>query len=123
MMRFIKYLILIPLGIVVVVLSIANRDAVVVSLNPFADGAAGTDLAALSYSVPLYLLLFIFLLLGVLLGGIGSWLSQGKWRRKARDNEHQAVKQQKRAEQAEEKARELTPDTSNNHPLLPAASP
>lgn len=122
MMRFIKYLILIPLGIVVVVLSIANRDAVVVSLNPFADAAAGTDLAALSYSVPLYLLLFAFLLLGVLLGGMGSWLAQGKWRRKARDNEHQAVKQQRRAEQAEEKARELTPEANNKHPLLPATN-
>lgn len=121
MMRLIKYLVLIPLGIVVVVLSIANRRPVTVSLNPFADAAAGTDLAALSYSVPLYLLLFGFLLLGVLLGGLGSWLAQGKWRRKARDNEHQASRQKKRAEEAEKKARDMAPDQENNHPLLPAA--
>jgi uncharacterized integral membrane protein len=121
MMRLIKYLILIPLGIVVVVLSIANRDAVTVSLNPFADAAAGTDLAVLSYSVPLYLLLFGFLLLGIFLGGLGSWFSQGKWRRKARENEHQASVQQHRAEEAEQKARELSPDHGNNNPLLPVA--
>lgn len=121
MMRLIKYLILIPLGIVVVVLSIANRDAVTVSLNPFSDAAAGTDLAVLSYSVPLYLLLFGFLLLGILLGGFGSWFSQGKWRRKARENEHQASVQQHRAEEAEQKARELSPDHGNNNPLLPVA--
>lgn len=122
MMRLIKYLVLIPIGVVVVVLSIANRDPVVVSLNPFSDAAAGTDLATLTYSIPLYLLIFGFLLLGVLLGGFASWLAQGKWRRKARDNEHQAEKQLKRAEQAEEKARELAPDTNKNHPLLPAAN-
>lgn len=121
MMRLIKYLILIPLGIIVVVLSIANRGAVTVSLNPFPDAAAGTDLAILSYSVPLYLLLFGFLLLGVFLGGFGSWLSQGKWRRKARENEHQATRQQARAEEAEQKAREMAPDNGNNHPLLPVA--
>ena len=121
MMRFIKYLILIPLGIIVVVLSIANRRAVTVSLNPFPDAAAGTDLAVLSYSVPLYLLLFGFLLLGVLLGGLGSWLTQGKWRRKARANEHQANRQQKRAEEAEKKAREMAPEQETKHPLLPVA--
>nr|WP_306264220.1 lipopolysaccharide assembly protein LapA domain-containing protein [Pararhizobium sp. IMCC3301] len=121
MMRFIKYLILIPLGIIVVVLSIANRRAVTVSLNPFPDAAAGTDLAVLSYSVPLYLLLFGFLLLGVLLGGFGSWFAQGKWRRKARANEHQASLQQKRAEEAEKKAREMAPEQETNHPLLPVA--
>ncbi|WP_306260290.1 lipopolysaccharide assembly protein LapA domain-containing protein [Pararhizobium sp. IMCC21322] len=121
MMWFIKYLILIPLGIIVVVLSIANRGAVTVSLNPFQDSAAGTDLAVLSYSVPLYLLLFGFLLLGVILGGLGSWFSQGKWRRKARENEHQASRQQQRAEEAEKKARDMAPDHDNNHPLLPVA--
>ncbi|MGJ8532295.1 MAG: lipopolysaccharide assembly protein LapA domain-containing protein [Alphaproteobacteria bacterium] len=121
MMRFIKYLILIPLGIIVVVLSIANRGAVTVSLNPFPDAATGTDLAVLSYSVPLYLLLFGFLLLGVVLGGLGSWFSQGKWRRKARENEHQASRQQQRAEEAEQKARDMAPDHNNNHPLLPVA--
>lgn len=121
MMRFIKYLILIPLGIIVVVLSIANRGAVTVSLNPFPDAAAGTDLAVLSYSVPLYLLLFGFLLLGVVLGGLGSWFSQGKWRRKARENEHQASRQQQRAEEAEQKARDMAPDHNNKHPLLPVA--
>lgn len=121
MMRLIKYLILIPLGIIVVVLSIANRGAVTVSLNPFADAAAGTDLAVLSYSIPLYLLLFGFLLLGVVLGGLGSWFSQGKWRRKARENEHQASRQKHRAEEAEQKARELAPDLDKNHPLLPVA--
>lgn len=121
MMRLIKYLILIPLGIIVVVLSIANRGAVTVSLNPFPDAAAGTDLAILSYSVPLYLLLFGFLLLGVFLGGLGSWFSQGKWRRKARENEHQASMQQHRAEEAEQKAREMAPDHGNTHPLLPVA--
>lgn len=119
MMRLIKYLILIPLGIIVVVLSIANRGAVTVSLNPFPNAAVGTDLAVLSYSVPLYLLLFGFLLLGVVLGGLGSWFSQGKWRRKARENEHQASRQQQRAEDAEQKARDLAPDHGNAHPLLP----
>ncbi len=119
MLRLIKYLILIPLGIIVVVLSIANRGAVTVSLNPFPDAAAGTDLAVLSYSVPLYLLLFGFLLLGVVLGGLGSWFSQGKWRRRARENEHQASRQQQRAEDAEQKAREMAPDHGDGHPLLP----
>mgnify|MGYP000845960920 CR=1 FL=1 len=86
MRRFISLLILIPLAAVVVLFSVANRHAVMVSLDPF-HGAT----PALTFSAPLFVLLFGALALGVLIGGIATWARQGRWRRAARKIEAEAV--------------------------------
>jgi hypothetical protein len=59
-----------------VAFAIANRGPVTVSFDPF-------DPAAPAYVVtlPLYLLTFAILILGVALGGIVGWFTQGKRRR------------------------------------------
>ncbi len=120
MARFLKLLILIPLGILVIVLSVANREPISVSLNPLSGGAGD---AAFTYSLPLYLVLFLALLIGVLLGGVGSWLAQGKTRKKARDEKLQSGKYRKRAEDAEKKLAELSGESEIAHPLIPAPKP
>lgn len=87
MKRFLFLVILVPLAVVVVVLSVANRHAVVLSLDPFAAGAP-----ALSVTAPLFVVLFIALALGVVLGGIATWLRQGRWRRRARIEHAEAAR-------------------------------
>lgn len=119
-MRIIKFLILLPIAILVVAFCVANRGLVTLSLNPFAEAVAGTDLAAMRFSAPLYLLLFGFLLIGVLLGGMAAWWRQGKWRNKARSVEGEVAKQKMRAEAAEEQVKQLAPEANEVHPLLPA---
>jgi uncharacterized integral membrane protein len=79
MRRFIAAIILIPLAILMVMFAVANRGSVPISLDPFSANAP-----ALTAHVPLFLLVLIALIAGVLAGGIAAWLRQSKWRRAAR---------------------------------------
>ena len=79
MRRFLTYLILVALAIVAIALSVANREAVTFSLDPFGAASPRWSLTA-----PLFVLLFAALALGVLAGGVATWMRQHKWRRAAR---------------------------------------
>ena len=79
MRKFIAAIILIPLAILMVMFAVANRGSVAISLDPFSANAP-----ALTVHMPLFLLLLIALIVGVLAGGIAAWLRQAKWRRAAR---------------------------------------
>jgi uncharacterized integral membrane protein len=83
--RFLRALILVPLGIVLVVFAVANRENVTVSLDPF-----DSTNAALSVTLPLFAMILILVLIGVLVGGIAAWFRQQKWRTLARYHEREA---------------------------------
>ncbi|HVX92002.1 MAG TPA: LapA family protein [Xanthobacteraceae bacterium] len=72
-------LVVVPLGIVVVALAVVNRQPVTLSLDPFSATAP-----ALQATVPLYGLVLLIAVVGVVTGGAAAWLRQGKWRRSAR---------------------------------------
>jgi uncharacterized integral membrane protein len=72
-------LLLVPLAIALIVFAVANREIVTVSFDPF-DSAQ----PALSLRMPLFVLIFAFLIAGVLLGGFAAWLRQGRHRRASR---------------------------------------
>lgn len=76
--KTIAFLILVPLAAVIVTLAVANRHAITLSLDPVS--AAPT----LSVTLPLFVVLLLALLVGVIVGGTAAWLRQGKWRRTAR---------------------------------------
>jgi uncharacterized integral membrane protein len=78
--KIVTALILVPLAIVLIAFAVANRQIVAVSLDPF-DPAQ----PALSVRMPLFLLIFVFLIAGVLLGGFAAWLRQGRHRRASRE--------------------------------------
>jgi uncharacterized integral membrane protein len=71
--------VLAPLAVVIVVFAVANRQMVVVSFDPF-----GSTDPAYSVQTPLFVLIFVLAMMGVLAGGMAAWLRQGKWRRAAR---------------------------------------
>jgi len=71
--------VLVPLAIVLIAFAVANRHAVTVSFDPF----SASDPAA-SVTLPLFALIILLLILGVLIGGLASWLRQGKWSSAAR---------------------------------------
>jgi uncharacterized integral membrane protein len=85
MRRFLYYVIFIPLAIVIVVLAVANRHLVTLSFDPFNATAP-----ALSVAVPLFVLLFAALVIGVVVGGVAVWFRQGRWRRLARNERLEA---------------------------------
>lgn len=79
MLAFLKGLVLLPIAVIVVLLSVANRHPVVLSFDPFAKGNP-----ELSVTLPLFALILGSVVVGVVLGGIGSWAAAGKQRRARR---------------------------------------
>ena len=77
--KIIAAVILVPLGVVIIAFAVANRQIVTVSLDPFS-----TEHPAASLTLPLFALVIVLLVVGVLIGGIAAWLRQSKWRRTAR---------------------------------------
>ena len=87
MKRIVTWLFALPIGIVVVALSVANRHMVTVALDPFRPQDP-----ALAVSLPLFLLPLAAMILGVVLGGVAVWFGQGKYRKAARVGRREAVK-------------------------------
>ena len=79
MKTFLKLLILVPLMLVAVAFAVANRQPVTVSFDPFS-----TDLPAFALSGPLFVVVILVVVFGVVLGGIATWLGQGRHRRAVR---------------------------------------
>jgi uncharacterized membrane protein YciS (DUF1049 family) len=76
MTRFLVAILMLVVAALLVAFAIANRNMVTVSFDPF-DRAAPAYLVTL----PLYVFSFVVLILGVVLGGIVGWFTQGKRRR------------------------------------------
>ncbi len=83
--RIVAALILVPLAIIIIAFAVANRQEVTVSLDPF-----GASAPAASLTLPLFALVILVLIIGVVIGGTAAWLRQGRWRRTARRLEREA---------------------------------
>jgi uncharacterized integral membrane protein len=77
--KLVSALVLVPLAIVLIAFAVANRESIIVSLDPFDQANP-----ALSIRLPLFVLILIVVIAAVILGGIAAWLRQSKWRRAAR---------------------------------------
>jgi len=77
--RIVWLLIAFPVGLLLVTLAVVNRHEVQLVLDPFRPQSP-----VLSIALPFYVYLFGTLVLGVVLGGIATWLTQARWRRDAR---------------------------------------
>jgi len=82
-----KWLVLLPVFLLVVLLAIANDQSVTVRLNPFAP-----DDPVLSVELALYQIGFILFALGVLSGGVVAWNGQRRTRRRAEERAHRAAR-------------------------------
>jgi hypothetical protein len=80
-------------GVVLVTLAVANRHNALMVLDPF-----NPQDPVIALELPFYAFLFAMLLFGVLLGGIATWISQGKWRRVARARTREALQWKAEAE-------------------------
>jgi uncharacterized integral membrane protein len=109
--KLIKILIAVPLVILLVVMSVANRHVVSFSFNPFQP-----DDAALALSGPFFLFLFVALIVGMFIGSISTWVSQGKHRKRARNEAFEAIKWQREADKHKTRADQVVAQA-----LLPAA--
>jgi uncharacterized integral membrane protein len=87
MKGFLKALLLVPIMAVVILFAVMNRTPVTVELDPL--GLMGQGMPV---SVPLFLLVFLAVAVGVVLGGAAVWLAQGRHRKSARLNAREAAR-------------------------------
>src|ERR1700736_5122688 len=111
MRKFFTALIVIPLGLIFIVFAVANRHFVTVSFDPFnsADPSVATRL-------PLFVVIIMAAIIGVLAGGSATWFRQRRWRRAAR--QHDADARQARAQLADLHAGAIA--SQANPPRYPA---
>jgi uncharacterized integral membrane protein len=74
-----KYLLGVPIAVVLLTLAVINRHGVRLVLDPFRP-----DEPVISLVLPFYAYLIGMLLIGVVIGGAATWLAQAGWRRSAR---------------------------------------
>ncbi|MCV0394975.1 MAG: LapA family protein [Rhizobiaceae bacterium] len=77
--RLVTVLIVLPLAIVLIALAVANRGPVTVTIDPFNPGNP-----ALSASMPLFVVIFASVAVGLVAGSVTTWLKQGRYRKQAR---------------------------------------
>lgn len=98
MKRMVWWLLVVPLGAVMVALAVANRRLVTVSLDPFRP-----DSPLIGFELPLFFVIFTSLIVGILVGGTVVWLKQGRFRRACRIAEGDAERWRGEASRADER--------------------
>jgi uncharacterized integral membrane protein len=84
--KIVNFAILLPLAVILVIFAVANRHWVTVSFDPF-----NSINPSLAIDLPLFAVILLSIIAGVLAGGIATWLRQGRWRRAARRHEADAA--------------------------------
>ena len=80
-MRWLSWILLLPLGVAVIVFSVSNRAVTKVDFWPF----------GFIVELPVFAIVLASLLLGFVLGGIVAWLSNTKKRSQARAAKREAA--------------------------------
>ncbi|MBO6756546.1 MAG: LapA family protein [Roseibium sp.] len=114
MTRFVKNIILLAVAVFLVPLSVANRHTVSLSLNPFDPQDPRLTIA----DIPLFWVIFASLAVGIVLGGIGAWAKQGKWRKEARTKRREADRWHREADQLRERSEDALDGMDPNRPRL-----
>jgi uncharacterized integral membrane protein len=104
-----RWVIVLPFALLLVLFAVANRHVVTVSIDPF----PGDAIQGPVFEAPLFVVMALCGVLGVVAGGLAMWAGQGRYRRAAR-NAHAAA-QEARAEADRLRAAAPEPET----PALP----
>lgn len=73
-MKLLWWIILLPLLAVAAAFAVANRGALTVSLEPL----------PYSFAAPAYVALMAAVFVGLIIGGVSTWMAGRRWRREAR---------------------------------------
>lgn len=111
--KLILALVVVPLGVVLIALAVVNRAPATLILDPFGGAEPNLTLEA-----PFFLFLLGAFALGLLVGGMASWLNQRKWRRTAREEAREARDWRRQADRLERELQDLDP--VGHPPRLPA---
>jgi len=95
MRKLVAALVIVPLAVLLVALSVVNRKPVTLGLNPF-DANSG-----LAVEAPFFIFLLGAFAIGLVVGGLATWLGQGKWRKTARVEAREATTWRRQADRLE----------------------
>ncbi len=100
------------MAVILITLFVINRNEVQLVLDPF-----NPKDPAFALSMPFFWFMFALLFIGALIGGMATWLTQGKWRRTARQRTQEAMRWKSEAERL---ARERDANVIERKQLAPA---
>lgn len=115
MRKVLAWIILAPLATIALLFAVANRQLVTISLDPFS-----IDAPAYAVELPAFLVMFVALILGVIIGGTAVWFGKLRWQMAA----HRAEKElaRVRADQAEAEERLRARAYPASRSLIPPAA-
>jgi uncharacterized integral membrane protein len=118
--KIVTAIIIIPLAVILVGFAVANRQSVTVSFDPFSATAP-----AYALTLPLFGIVFVILITGVIVGGVAAWLRQSHWRRSARrlDAETRALRGEVEALRTQVSAQSSMPVAAREMPPSPDRAP
>ena len=113
MRKTLRALVLIPLAIIFVAFAVANRHLATVSFDPFnsADPALGV-------SLPLFAVIILTAMFGVVAGGVATWVGQRRWRKAARHFETEAAEARRQLADVDARVRAARPENTVPAPGL-----
>ena len=103
-MRLLTWIVMLPLAIVIIAFSVANRQTMTLDLWPLPATA----------DVPVFMVVLVGLLVGFLWGGLVAWVSGGKARRNARLNGQRARKAERELSLLRDKTMDEIPQPPQN---------
>jgi uncharacterized integral membrane protein len=110
MRKILAWIVIAPLAGVVLLFAVANRNWVTVSFDPFS-----ADAPAYSAELPMFLLIFVALIAGIVIGGTAVWFGRLRWQMAA----HRAEKEVARLRAEKAAAVRATPAYTAAPPMLP----
>lgn len=109
MKAILRIVIFVPLALIILFFSMANRAPVKIGLDPFAGG----DAAAPSIEAPMFIVVLAAMAIGVLAGGVSSWLGHMSVRRAAKVARAEAKKTRLEVEKLRQQALAQLPADAN----------
>jgi uncharacterized integral membrane protein len=91
--RILRWIVGLPIAILVIAFAVANRQWTRLSLDPFSSTSP-----VLSINMPLWALFIVGVFTGILVGWGFCWVAQGKHRRLARERGREIARLQSEAE-------------------------
>ena len=108
-MRYVRYFILGVIGLVLILITVANRQIVTVQLEPFGLGPPFP---------PLFVVIFVSALGGLLFGFVMEWIRERKHRRAIFDQQREAADLRKEVKRLATKVSKTDKDALSPVPAL-----
>lgn len=85
---------------ILITIAVANRHPVKIVLDPI------SEVPLISFELPFFVFLLGALIIGVMLGGMRTWVGQSHWRRNARVRAQEALRWQSEADRLQREREE-----------------